>query len=275
MKRRVVGMLAAAAVVAAAAAPEPLALGIADGKAPAWRGISSDEAAGAQGLNMLYPAPNAGGLLAAILAHALVVQGGRAAERSARQAEADRVLEPHADTLGTLTAERMLADARERLPPSLLERSRGLVIRMEPQFALAPDQRTLVLDNTLRVHATDTPAVARFENTVRVVSVPREEADPAAYWAAEGGSALRRESAALLAHSLEVALTPLGEPDPQAYRTQRYRFGSAQKMERGQPLAQGCARVVLRTLRDWLMSVPVAPAAEAPPCLDPYALSPG
>ena len=65
----------------------PLVLTIPSGTAPHWRGISPDEAAGTQGPTMLYPAPNAAGFLAAVLTHALLVQGGRSAEQKARQAE--------------------------------------------------------------------------------------------------------------------------------------------------------------------------------------------
>lgn len=251
----------------------PLQLSMAQQAAPAWRGISADEAAGAQGLGMLYPAPNAAGLLAAILTHALLVQGGREAERQARQKQADLVLAPHADTIAALTAERLLEATRQRLAPPLLESAQGLVVQMQPSFALAPDHRTLVLDNVVRVHAVDTPAVARFENIVRVVSDPRSEADPAAAWGTDAGQPLRDEAAALLAHSTEIALARLAAADPDAFRTQRYAFGDTRKMERGQPVAQGCGRVVLRTLRDGLMSVPVQPEAGAPPCTERYRLA--
>lgn len=248
----------------------PLVLTIPSGTAPHWRGISPDEAAGTQGLTMLYPAPNAAGFLAAVLTHALLVQGGRSAQQKARQAEADKVLKPHAATIATLSAEVLLAAARERLAQPLLEAGRGLVVQMEPRYALVRDGRTLVLDNALRVHAADMPSVARFETTVRVISTPCDATDPTAHWIAEGGLALKRESAAMLAHSIAIALSPLAPTDAQAFRTQRYRFGHQEKMERGQPVATGCARIVLRTLRDWLMSVPITPVEGAAPCADPY-----
>lgn len=250
-----------------------LSAALAGDASPVWRGISAEEAAGAQGLGMLYPAPNAGGLLLAILTHALLVDSQRSAERDAAQALADKVLAPHAATITALTPEVLARDALLRLPEARREAARGLVVQMQPRFALAPDARTLVLDNVVRVHDVDTPAVARFENTVRVVSTPREESDPQSLWAADEGRALRDESLAMVAHSLQIALAELPPPDPQAFRTQRYRFGAAQKMERGQPVAKACQRLVLRTLRDWLMSVPVAPAADAAPCDQPYQLA--
>lgn len=250
----------------------PLVLTIPSGIAPHWRGISPDEAAGTQGLAMLYPAPNAAGFLAAVLTHALLVQAGRSAEQKARQAEANKVLEPHAATIATLSADVLLGAARERLTEPLLEAGRGLVVEMEPRYALAPDRRTLVLDNAVRVHAADMPSEARFETTVRVVSTPCDAADPTAHWIADGGLALKRESASMLAHSIQIALSPLAPTDTQAFRTQRYRFGQQEKMERGQPVATGCSRIVLRTLRDWLMSVPIRPVESTAQCADPYGL---
>lgn len=254
------------------AEPPPLVLALAGEAAPAWRGIGADEAAGAQGLGMLYPAPNAAGLLAAILTHALLVDSQRSAARDAAQAEADKVLAPHAPVIAALQGEALVTAVRQALPAPVQDTARGKVVQMQPRLAMAPDARTLVLDNVIRVHDVETAAVARFENTVRVISTPRGEDDPQARWTADEGRALRDEVVALLAHSVQIALAPLPAPDPQAFRTQRYRFGTAQKMERGQPVAEGCARVVLRTLRDWLMSVSVTAAPDAPPCDPPYSL---
>lgn len=271
-------LLLTALVTGAAQAAEPslpLVMTIPKGIAPVWRGIGADEGAGTNGMTMLYPAPNAGGLLVAILTHAAIVQGERSADRAARQAEADRVLEPHAATIAALSAESLLTAARDRLPKLVLDASRGLIVEFEPHYSLSMDQRTLILDSIFRVHAADAPSVTRFENTIRVVSTPCEAADPAAHWAAEAGSALMKESVAMLAHSLQVALTPLAPTNPLAFRTQRYRFGQSEKVERGQPVASGCARIVLRTLRDWLMSVPIAPAEGDAPCPDPYTLFAG
>lgn len=258
---------------AQAADSPPFALKIQGGQAPAWRGISADEAAGTQGPAVLYPAPNAAGLLAAILTHAAIVQGARSSERTARQVAADKVLEQHSSTIASLSAEILLNAARDRLPAHALEMARGLVAEMDPRFALAPDQRTLILDNTLRLYAADSPASPLFENTIRVISEPCNADDPSDFWAAKDGAALKGESAALIAHSLLIALYPLASPDDKAFRTQRYLFGNLQKMERGQPVANGCSRIVLRTLRESLLSVPITPTEAGKQCGDPYALS--
>ena len=79
----------------------------------------------------------------------------------------------------------------------------------------------------------------------------------------------------MLAHSIEIVVHPAARAAQNASaKTQRYRFGEIEKMERGVPLASGCNRVVLRTLREWLMSVPVQPAdGDVPVCAHGYRLA--
>jgi hypothetical protein len=249
-----------------------------------WRGISAEESAGSQGAAMLYPAPNVGGLLAAIFTHALIVQGTRESERSVRQAAADRVLEPHAEAIARLTpaaftdavVSRLKSSREIRSTPAAGTVSNGVQIEMRPTFALTIDRRTILLDNAIKVQDLGAAGAVRFENIVRVVAAPRKEANPQAYWVANDGRALVEETVRMAAHSIELALTTKALPDGAApFRTQRYRFGAGEKMERGQVIRSGCARVVLKTLREWLMSVPVRIVEPALDCADPYRIPAG
>ena len=267
--------------VASATALPPVVV-LAGGLAPSWRGIPADEATGMQGPSMLYPAPSAGGLLAAILTHAVIVGGARESARQARQEEADRVLQPHAGAIARLTAERVAQATAALMAMRPTGRAAaGRVLEVRPSFAVSPDQRVLVLDSAVKIAARDPAAAAEFEGIVRVVSSPRLEAEPQAAWAADEGRLLEQEALAMLAHSLELALSFSNRPAaPTSARTQRYAHGATERMERGELLASGCGRVVLRTLRDWLMSVPLATTATAreapgqPACAGAYALAP-
>jgi hypothetical protein len=270
------------AVAAAVQAPNPTlpSIVLVGGLPPAWRGIPADEAAGTQGAAMLYPAPSAAGFLAAILTHAAVVGGMREGARKARQDEADKVLLPHAGPIARLTAERAAQSAAALLATRpAAQAATGRLLEVRPSFALAPDQRVLVLDSAVKIAAAGaSDAVPHFEGIVRVVSTPRLDAEPQAAWMAEDGRLLEQEAVAMLAHSLELALTVANRPaDPASARTQRYAHGAVEKMERGELLASHCGRVVLRNLRDWLMSVPLMPAAPeamAPAsCTDAYTLA--
>lgn len=262
--------------LATAVPPAPFpAIVLAGGLAPAWRGMPADEASGTQGASMMYPAPNAAGLLAAILTHAVIVSGTRESARKARQDEADKVLLPHLRSIGRLTAERVGQAAAALLAARPAARAAtGRVLEVRPSFALAPDQRVLVLDSAVKITAAGSAAAPQFEGIVRVVSTPRLDVEPQAAWTAEDGRLLEQESVAMLAHSLEVALAVANRPaDPASARTQRYVHGAAEKMERGELLASGCGRVVLRNLRDWLMSVPVV--ATTPVATTPGTTTPG
>lgn len=225
------------------------------------------------GATMLYPAPSLAGFFAAVLTHAAIVQGVRASEISAKQAEADKVLEPHSNVLTRMSSQALIESSSKRLTITTLERGRGLVVEIVPQYSLSSDRRVIVLDNAIRIRNASKSNTSVFENTVRVVSRPCDADDPLAHWSANDGQALIDESAAMLAHSVEIALMPSQNERNIAARTQRYRFGASQKMERGQVVAELCGRVVLRTLRDWLMSVPTETTGDAERCTVSYAMN--
>lgn len=265
---------------------EPVTIVLADGAIWRWRGISKDEGPGGT-TSMLYPAPGVGGLLAAIATHAVAVKGVRESERTARQVEADKVLERHAAVIDAWPPERLLSAALQRWPAegrpavarSAAESSRGWVAQMTPSLGMAMDQRTLVLDNALTLQPAGSAAgTAPVSLVVRVVSSPVETDDPATVWTADDGKRLVEQAAAMLAHSIELALTPAWrQPLTSAARSQRYAFGLEERVERGQPVAESCARVVVRTLREGLLSVPLTASARqtagrGSDCRDDYRL---
>ncbi|MBC7957340.1 MAG: hypothetical protein H7Y33_15890 [Cytophagales bacterium] len=70
---------------------------------------------------------------------------------------------------------------------------------------------------------------------------------------------LRHESALLLAESVDLVLAELAKgPDATelSQKTIRYPEGGGEKMERAALVGERCDRVLLKTLRGWLMSVP-------------------
>lgn len=250
-----------------------------------WRGIVPHEGAGVAGA-ILYPAPTLVGFLAAVLVHGLLVEGGRAGQRSLAQTGADKVLDPHRAALDPWTP-RLLIEAALPLLTNTGARdvvgpndkpSTEWVVDVAPGFALAQDQATIVLDTVVRVApAADAPG-PRFEGALRVLSTPVAAADRQAHWLADEGRALKEETARMLAHAINLGVAQLSAPVPAKpeevpFRTHRYLMGDEERMERGQLLAAGCARIVVRTLRGGLMSMPVR-AEAAPSCTTPYKTSP-
>lgn len=226
--------------------------------------VNFDSAGGPAGA-MLYPAPNAAGLLAAIITHGVLAEATKKSEKEKLQQEANKVLQPYQPVLQSYGSRDLMQRALQRMPPGqqLLEgddsAGTGLTVETVPVFSLTQDQTAIVLDNDITVSGSGLGDARPYRNVVRVVSSVHAVADPSAYWTADQGERLKNESATLLAESLRIALQQAtATPQAQApvFKTIRYEEGSTEKMERGQPLEVRCDRVVLRTLRGWLMSVP-------------------
>ncbi len=236
----------------------------------AWSGMLADEPPGATGA-MLYPAPNAGGLLVAILTHSLLVSGSRESERATRQAAADELVTPYREVINSLNADHLTQGLKARLAAPLAARKVPLVVQLEPHFHVASDHRAIVLNNRIRIQE-DGAGHAVFDGIVQVVSSPQAEQDPVKQWLDADARNLREEIVAMLSHGVELALQ-IGKAAPNApARTQRYAFGNEVRMERGQPLASGCGRIVLFTLRDSWMSVPLT-SSDPVNCTDRYQVS--
>jgi hypothetical protein len=274
------------AEAASAAAPGPTATGRAwavrrpSVDAVVFRGVVSYDAAGMGTGAMLYPAPNAAGLLAAILTHSLLNEGAKKAQRDRIQADADAVLANYQPVLSGFTNEALIAGALPRLKSPGTRRLVGAEggaagdwsIETAPVFSMTRDQRAIVLDNAVRIYAPGT-LEAPYAQTIRVVAAPlaapTDDAEVPAVWLAEQGRRLTDESAALFAESLDVAIgEATGAPGfaDMPHRTFRYFEGGIEKMERAQLVEQGCERALIRTLRGWLMSIPLHAGAGKARC---------
>jgi hypothetical protein len=153
--------------------------------------------------------------------------------------------------------DRTSTGGRKALVSSSQQPAAGKVIESGLVFSMTQDQRALVLDNSLSIRAANA-AAASYQNVVRVVSGPIGELYPQPYWTANEGEKLWRLSAGLLAHSLDLALDAASLEKEKSYpqKTFRYREGMADKIERAELIREYCDRIVIRTLRGYLMSVP-------------------
>ena len=247
-----------------------------------YRGVVNLDGAGVGNAQMLYPAPNAAIALAAVLTHGAVVGSMRDGQKEKLQEAADKVLLPYQKVLGTYKHQELMRRALEK---TLTGGSKKLVessekpgaewfVESAPVFSITQDQTAIILDNSISIYAPGASSAAAYQNTVRVVSQPKDETDLASFWNANDGASLKEESAGLLAESLDIILSEVaGGPNKEdnPYRTVRYLEGTTEKMERGQVIRERCGRTLIKTLRGGLMSVPArrstAPAA-APDCAD-------
>lgn len=244
-------------------------LGIRPAASPevAWRGMLPAEGTGVGSSGqMLYPAPGVAGLLVAIFAHAAINQGVQSAARKREQEEADKVLEPYLSALRSWTStalwEAVLSASQPTLDFKVLDATSPagplVVLEVAPVFTLSQDEGVLIADVAIkRSPAAGSPTT---ESVVRVVSSPHSAADARAHWSADAGQKLKTAAAQMMAHALvlneqQVVNAVVDTPT----RTHRYLQGSVERSERAQMLGGNCARAVLKTLRGWLLSVPLSP----------------
>jgi hypothetical protein len=235
----------------------------------AFRGIANFDNAGADGKGVVYPAPNAAGLLVAIAIHAAQIESSKNRQRKDLIEAADKVLQPYQTVLdGYEYAELMqsgadkmaLVGGKRLLAPTQAAAADGWLIESALAFSLTQDQRAIVLENAIVIQAPgNTAKAAGYKNVVKVVSHAIVDDDPVSYWTANEGERLKQESASLLAESLDAALNDMLKASSAVdapYKTVRYHEGSVKKTERAQVFGGYCHRITMRTLRGNLMIVP-------------------
>ncbi|MDF2447259.1 MAG: hypothetical protein K0S46_2495 [Moraxellaceae bacterium] len=231
-----------------------------------FRGVVSLDKAGTQQQQMLYPAPDPISAVAGLMTHALMTKSIRDNQKERMQEDADVVLNPYRQYLDGYQAselqQRVLALIGERKQRGFVAAtataSEGWLFRSLPVFAMTQDQRAIVMDNSISVFAPGNLKKPVYVNAVRVVSTPHAAEDLQAFWRQGEGEALKATAAALVADSLAMVLDDLarGGSALPAQKTVRYLEGATEKMERASILGDACNRLVIRTLRGWLMSVP-------------------
>lgn len=227
-----------------------------------FRGLENFDGAGMGSASMMYPAPNAAGLLAAVIVHGLMNESAKSAQKTQLQQEADRVLLPYRAMLSTYTHAELASSVRA--PADSTEET--WLVDSVPVFALTQDQTALVLDNAVSVRRAGAKGPAAYESVIRVVSSPMSESDPVAYWHRDNAALLRQLAGSLMRESMELAVSMAGKNmsgGVTAQKTYRYFEGKTEKVERASLVSEHCPRRVLLTLRETLMSVPFGADSQA------------
>jgi hypothetical protein len=236
---------------------------------------NDDTVVGQPGFMMYYGPPAAA--LVGVIAHGVIEGHMQAKERKNRNSLAEIVLAPYQASLSHFTNAELMRRALEGLTTGgdkvLIEFSQragsGWLIECSPKFFITQDARALVLQDSIVIHSPNAESPATFKNVVEVVGAPRDSvgSDAENSWMLEDGARLASESVDLMSESVNLALTDRHGDfagQPAAYRTVRYPRGGAEKMERAQILRETRQRIVLKTLRGWIMSVPAAAPAAQP-----------
>jgi hypothetical protein len=234
-----------------------------------YQGEANFDGVGMGTTGMLYgPGPVIA--LAGLVAHGLLLAGGRSHQKTKVQEEADKVLVPYQPVLAEFRSEQLLKRGAELMDtggvksvtPHAQKAGTDWTIESEPVYSLTQDQRALILDNTLWIYPPGETEEKRYAYTVRVVSQPCAAAEPAGFWIANAGARLKEESAHMLARSLDVAVgifSGATAPPASSFRTIRYPQGGAQRMERAQLVSASCDTLLIQSLRGWFLLVPSTP----------------
>jgi hypothetical protein len=236
-----------------------------------YRGVVRFDDAGFPQSFMGYPAAGVADFGVGILAHALTSKAMRKAQKNSMQEKADEVLAPYRGFLEQFSNDDLfqrslpltVTGASKQLAGSDLSVVTAYRVHSAPVYAMTQDHSALALTNEIAIYAPDKPKKPVYLNKVHVVLPAQPAEDLQAYWSQGDGELLKSKSAKLLAVSLDLVLRDAAAVpgDGGEFKTIRYMEGTAKRMERAQVLAHGCGRLLLRTLRGTLMSVPEAEVA--------------
>jgi len=237
-----------------------------------YKGVATFDTQGTANPAIMYPAPNVAGFLAAVITHGIISESAQTRQRTQLQEAADRVLTPYKAVLSNYSHRELMQRALEKTSTGgekkLIEpteqASTEWLIDSAPIFSMTQDQRAIILEHSVSIYKSNNPTTAAYRNTIKVISVPGDPENLVTFWTDNEGEKLKEESASLMAHSLDIAMNAaaLGvgnNKNPQ--RTFRYREGGAEKMERAELINETCGRALIKTLRGWLMSIPLERAS--------------
>lgn len=243
-----------------------------------FRGAADFDSAGLGTGAMFYPVPGVAGLIGAVIAHGMVTEVSKNEQKVKLQEKADEILQAYQPTLQALRSDELMrsAFARSTLMKSgmlMQDQAAGKTWLVEsvPAFFMTQDQAALILDHSVAVYAPGSKGEPAYRSTVRIVSAAHDASDAVDYWTANDGEQLKARAIGLLAESMDLISGALSEkPDSGDTRekTYKYKEGNVTRMERATLISEGCNRVVVRTLRGGLLSIPSA-TGNGPSCNPP------
>lgn len=241
-----------------------------------YQGVVNHDGAGAKAGTMLYPAPHVAVFLAALITHGIINESVKSSQKTKLQEEADKVLLPYQAVLASYSYKELMQQGLAKIPfgggKKLISHSEksatDWLVESTPVFSMTQDQSAIIMDNLILIYAPGQREAAEYKNIVRVVSQPWNGEDSVNYWSAENGRKLNEVSVSLFVESVDIALSDVmnkAKPNNLLHKTFRYLEGKNERMERGQLISEHCDRVVIRTLRDAPMSIPVRRDVAAAP----------
>lgn len=238
-----------------------------------YHGVYSLDEAGTGKGGMLYPAPSAAGLVAAIVTHALIINSVKNEQKNQLQLSADQVLSSYQEALGNFKYAELMQRTVDRLsttPAAEHVKAQGyserkMIIESAPTFMLTQDQKTVIINDNVVIRIPgQTPEVAH-KSMIRVISTAENSVDSSSFWTGNQGENIKGISSQLHAQSIDIALQTFAagkSAESKPFQTVRYREGLSDKVERAQVIHKDCDRMLIKNLRGVLISAPVVKSVE-------------
>jgi hypothetical protein len=222
---------------------------------------------------VLYPAVTPIDFFASVIAHAAIVDSMKNDYKNSMQSAADRVIEPYRKYSNSLKNEYLI----KKLEEVALSRGFSLdkyenslsaddyILDITPIFLLNTKEDTLILRNQFLVYKKkyqDKQGKKKpllFQNQIEVFSSTKDLDVTQQYWLDNEGENLKEEMNQLFSESLQLIASRISvgtESDKLTYKNYRYHDGDGVVFERAVSLNETCDKVVFKTLRGWLKSVP-------------------
>jgi len=246
--------------------PEGIATFI--GKAPDYRGKTQSSA-------MLYPAITPVDFFASVIAHAAVSESLRDSHKNSLQSVADKVIEPYRAYSDSLKNKNLVNQLKE------IALSRGftlnkyensqhdedLILDITPIYLLNKTEETLILRNQFLVYKKKYKSKKErkkrllFQNQIEVFSGATIQGSAQEYWLNNDGENLKNEMNQLFSESLNLIAERISSKAKDTnvkYKNYRYNDGDSVVFERAIALSESCEKVIFKTLRGWLKSIPAS-----------------
>lgn len=255
--------------------PEGIATFI--GKAPDYRGKT-------QSSGMLYPAATPVDFFVAVLAHAAVSESIKNSQKNSLQFEANKIIEPYRRYSDSLNNQMLISQLKD------IALSRGFtlnkyknsqtendfILDITPIYLLNKTEETLILRNQFLVYRKkyENKSASKkrllFQNQIEVISGNTVSGNAQDYWLKNDGENLKKEMSELFSESLDLIAKRISSPEGDnnlKYKNYRYNDGDSVVFERAITLSESCDKVVFKTLRGWLKSIPAHRVVNREQCI--------
>jgi hypothetical protein len=247
-----------------------------------FSGVADVASAGSAGGGMLY-GPGLIGFIASVAIHGGVSSGIQRSQISKQQEDADKVLLPYANGLDKFDYFELM----ERIDKEPVSRTRfskdnsrtdgEWMLDVVPSFRMAQDQSSVMVESTAAFYAPNNNFLEKPDHKVviKVWSMPEVTTQSTtatnAKWAANDAEHVKNLAADLTRQSIGIAMKDWAQrdlKDMSEHASVRLMQGKVQTIERAQIIDKQCERVLIRTLRNVLISAPT-PAFDSEICVRP------